>query len=418
MIKTTAMILAGGINLDFSVLTHNRVKSAMPVCGQFRIIDFILTNLSNTGIQNVGVLIQYLPGSLIDHVGVGKPWDMDSSNRHIKLMPPFMGMGKTKWFRGSGDAIYQNLTFVRDTKAEHVLILTADHLYGMNYSQMIEQHNQTNADLTILTTNYPKGYSPRLFGFAQYGEDNLVTHFEEKPAEAISDTISTGVYLIKANVLIEMLEQLHKEEEINHNLPKCVIEPLVKAGNSYGHRFEGEWEYLSDMQDYIRYHRRLIRGESCVDPGQLNILTNLQDRALGSRPSPFFGNNSHVEDSLISPGCVIHGSVVRSVLSPGIHVAAGAKITDSILFHDCQIQENAQLTWVVSDKDCIFESNCQIGNREDAGGDFEKEKITVIGKEAHIAQGLHVPTGCVVPIDKKVDQRWIAGQTEKTTTPA
>ncbi|HUT23333.1 MAG TPA: sugar phosphate nucleotidyltransferase, partial [Sumerlaeia bacterium] len=152
---TTALVLAGGINLGFSVLTHNRAKAALPFCGHFRIVDYVLTNLSCSGINNVGFLIQYLPGSLIDHIGVGQPWDFDTANRRIRLMPPFVGMGKTQWFRGSADAIYQNLDFIEDTRAELVLVVSSDHVYSMDYRPLIAYHRYHNADVTIMTTRRP-----------------------------------------------------------------------------------------------------------------------------------------------------------------------------------------------------------------------------------------------------------------------
>ncbi|NQU44291.1 glucose-1-phosphate adenylyltransferase, partial [bacterium] len=181
MQTTTALVLAGGINLGFSVLTHNRAKSALPFCGHFRVIDFVLTNLSRSGISNVGILIQYLPGSLIDHVGVGSAWDYATTNRRLKLMPPFIGMGKTEWFRGSADAIYQNLNYVSDTRADLVLVLSADHVYSMDYGPLIEFHRYHNADLTVVTTERSDDLPPDLFGYVSANEKGRVQEFIEKP---------------------------------------------------------------------------------------------------------------------------------------------------------------------------------------------------------------------------------------------
>ncbi|MFW6255852.1 MAG: glucose-1-phosphate adenylyltransferase family protein, partial [Candidatus Sumerlaeota bacterium] len=389
MQNTTALVLAGGINLGFSVLTHNRAKSALPFGGHFRVIDYILTNLSNSGVNNVGILIQYLPGSLIDHVGVGASWDFATTNRRIKLMPPFIGMGKTDWFRGSADAIYQNLNYIHDTRAENVLVLSADHVYCMDYSKVLAFHKQHNADLTIVTTKRPSNTPADHFGYVTSDENKRVTEFLEKPHETPHDTVSTGIYLFSAQALIHYMKAL-EDRASKHDLPTSVVVPLSKEGRVFAYSYEGDWNCLPDLQAYVDHHFQVLRGEKSLHLPADPIITNLQDRDLGSRPSPYFGRLSNVQESMISPGCVVEGTVIRSVLSPGVYIGPHAHVENSILFHDCQVHEGVNLQGVFCDKDVVFHPYCQVG---EAGLDPQNpdiRKMTLIGKGAQFAQGVRV----------------------------
>lgn len=396
MRNTTALVLAGGMNRGFSVLTHNRAKSALPVCGHYRVIDFVLSNLSNSGINNVGVIIQYLPGSLIEHIGTGRAYDFDTTNRAFKLMPPFVGMGKTEWFRGTADAIYQNMSFIQDTRADLVLIVSGDHIYNMDYAPLIAQHRERNADLTIVTSKRPAHISPRIFGYVRAGADHRVDDFVEKPERPPHDTVSAGIYLFDARTLVDRLELLQMTVS-HHNLPIDVVGPLVSKGRVFAHPIEGDWNYLPDLRSYFELHRRILDDPSVLHKEKWNIMTNLRDRDLGSRPSPYFGSGSRVQSSLISPGCVVEGTVIHSVLSPGVYVAPNAVVRDSILFHDCQVHEGARLQGVVSDKDAGFHPYSQVGVEGDAR--VTPDDLTVVGKGAQIMQGVHVGPGTEIPIN-------------------
>jgi glucose-1-phosphate adenylyltransferase len=408
MKNTVALVLAGGIDLEYSVLTQNRAKAALPFCGHFRIIDFVLTNLSRSGINSVGVMIQYLPGSLIDHVGIGRAWDYDSTNRRIKLMPPFVGVGKTEWFRGSADAIFQNLDFVTDNQADQVLVVCADHVYCMDYRPLLTFHRRHNADVTIMTVKRPPDTAPEHYGYVTAGEGGRVTEFLEKPRVAPHDTVSTGVYLFKAEVLCDRLYEMQRVAT-NHHLPTAVVEPLVREGRVFAFPFGEDWHYLPNIESYMAFHQRLLRGESTISPDRDNILTDLRDRDLGSRPSPYFGPLSEVQDALISPGCVIEGTVIRSVLSPGVHVAPGAVVRDSILFHDCEVEEGAQLQGVASDKDAHFGAYCRVGCPTDAPYELSRHSLSVVGKGARIQAGVRLERGVEVPIKQLVTRDWQAG---------
>jgi glucose-1-phosphate adenylyltransferase len=412
MRKTVALVLAGGINLDFSVLTHNRAKSALPFAGHFRLVDFSLTNLSRSGINHVGMMIQYLPGSLIEHIGIGQAWDFDSTNRRIKLMPPFVGMGKTEWFRGSADAIYQNLNFIEDTGAEHVLVVCADHVYCMDFRALVAFHRYRNADVSVVTTRRPAHTEPQHYGYVTADENGRVTDFVEKPETPPHDLVSTGTYLFRAEALVERLEEM-QSSSTTHHLPTEVVEPLVHDGRVFAYDFEQDWNYLPNLSAYVAFHRKMLRGESTIDIDGEIIMTDMRDRELGSRPASYFGPLSHVEDSFISPDCSIEGTVLRSVISPGVKVAPKAVVRDSILFHDCVVEEGAQLDWVVSDKDAKIGPYCRVGGEMEVEDDWpDQSKLTVLGKGAKIRQGVNVPQGFEIPIRQVVLQNWMDEQME------
>lgn len=412
MKNTTALVLAGGINLGFSVLTHNRAKCALPFCGYFRIIDFIMSNLSVSGVNHVGILIQYLPGSLIDHVGVGVSWDFATPNRRVKLMPPFIGMGKTDWFRGSADAIFQNLNYLEDTKADLVLVLSADHVYNMDYSPLIDYHRSNNADLTIVTVDRPENTAESHFGYVTSDENRRVTDFQEKPEVPPHNTVSTGIYLFNASTLTEWLEKMDPETA-RHDVPTNLVEPLVRANRRvFSWQLDTPWNCMPDLKAYLQYHFAMLRGEAYLSPPGRPVITNLHDRELGSRPAPYFGRLSNVRESLISPGCVVEGTVFGSVLSPGVYVAPGAHVENSILFHDCEVHEGVVLQGVVSDKDVTYQPFCRVGEE---GVDPQKpdlHKMALVGKGAQIFQGVQVGSGKEVQINQMMRSNWLTHHEE------
>ena len=360
MSKTVALVLAGGNVGGYGVLTRNRTKAALPFAGHYRIIDFVLSNLSNSGITSIGVITQYLPASLIEHVGGGDAWDLHGSGRMIKIMPPFVGVGQTTWFRGTSDALYRNLNFVYDIDPENVIILSGEHIYHMDYQKAIEFHLSHDARLTIVGKRLPQERLSHRFGFLQKDENDRVLFFKEKPKEYVSDFVSMGIYIFKKEFLIRELSE-KVESGITQNLVFDIVEPLSASPGVYAYEYKGFWEYLENYNDYYSTNMLLLEKDSPIKPVEWEIVTNLEDRDLGIRHPVLIGRSAHIQDSLISPGCKIEGNVVRSVLSPGVSVEEGASVEDSIIMHDCIIKHGVHLSRVIADKDVVCEKNCTVG---------------------------------------------------------
>jgi glucose-1-phosphate adenylyltransferase len=397
-----ALVLAGGKMGDYGVLTQNRAKGALTVAGIYRIIDFALSNLINSGINRIGLIIQYLPGSLIEHVGSGHPWDLDNYGKMLKIMPPFVGMAEIVWFKGTADAIHQNLNFVRDQKAEHVVVLSGEHVFHIDFKDVLEHHQAKGADITVVTKQIAADQHRKRFGYVQVDDEGRVVQYHEKPATPPSDLAATGIYIFKASTLIELVSKDTSQSE--HNLAKDILERYASECKTYEYRMEECWEYLETVRDYYNAHYRLMRDGHFDTIRRWEILTNLKFRNVGHAPAAIFGKNSSVEASMISPSCNIQGTVYNSILSPGVKVQAGAVVMNSILLHDCTVGENAILEHVISDRDAIFGANSIVGKMETADYSPEEDDypLTLVGKAAKVGEGIVVPPGSQIRPGKMV----------------
>ncbi len=392
MKNVVALVLAGGITGDYGVLTQNRAKGALTVAGNYRVIDFALSNLVNSEVHNIGLIIQYLPGSLIEHVGSGQPWDLDNYGKTLKIMPPFVGVEHTAWYKGTADAIRKNLNFVREQKAEHVIILSGEHVFHMDFRPAVNAHVERNADLTVVTRQLPSDQQRQRYGYVLVDDDGRITEYQEKPATPPSDIAATGIYIFKTSALIELLDRCPAEHE--QNLAKDVIEPYAGAVRSFEYRLNDCWEYLENVRDYYNAHYRLMAQGSFEKFRQWNLLTNLKFRHVGHAPAASFGKGCRVESSMISPRCDIQGIVENSILSPGVTVAKGALVSNSILLHDCHIGEGAILEHVVADRDAIIGPGAVIGKLDGSPEIFADDyPLTLIGKGAHIGDGVVITPG-------------------------
>lgn len=392
--ETVALVLAGGHVGGYGVLTHNRTKGALPFAGHYRIIDFVMSNLSNSGILNVGVITQYLPASLIEHIGAGDSWDLHGRDRMVKIMPPFVGVKQTTWFRGTSDAILRNLSLVEDLDPENVMIMSGEHIYRMNYEKAIEQHRENNADLTIIGKKLPREELSTRYGFIKTDENGKVSSFKEKPKDFLSDFISIGIYIFKKDVLMEEFMK-RAENGPTQNFVYDVIEPICKTRNVFAYEYKGYWEYLRTVNDFYEVSMSLLEDDPVIKPDEWEIVTNLEDRSLGSRNPTVLDKDADVSDSLISPGCRIGGAVKGSILSPGVIVEKGATVEDSIIMHDCRIMKGARIRNVIADKNVVFEENCKAGGKvreETTNPDlpFSSKGLTVIGKGVLVGKNVEI----------------------------
>ncbi|HOE62491.1 MAG TPA: sugar phosphate nucleotidyltransferase [Candidatus Sumerlaeota bacterium] len=412
MSNTAALVLAGGNVEGYGVLTYNRTKAALPFAGHYRIIDFALSNLSNSGIAQVGVITQYLPASLIEHVAGGEAWDFRGSGRIVKIMPPFVGVGQTTWFQGTTDAVYRNLNFIYDLNPDDVIILSGEHIYCMDYSKVLQMHREKNADLTVVGKKLPKERLSHRFGYIQKNGDNRVTLFKEKPKELISDFISIGIYIFKRDVLLNEINMRRQEARFTQNFVIDIVEPITQKMRAFVFEFDGFWEYLENVNKYYETNMKLLDEKPPIDLVNSEIVTNLEDRGLGSRFPGYIGNKARLENSMISPGCRIEGNVIRSILSPGVVLEEDAVIEDSILMHDCVVQKGARIQKVLADKNVIFCRNCSVG------GEMHKDKknpeipdsplgLSIMGKGAIIGDDIKI--GGLSQVYPGMDLRTYAG---------
>jgi glucose-1-phosphate adenylyltransferase len=390
--KTVSMILAGGEGTRLTVLSEARAKPAVPFAGKFRIIDFTLSNCVNSGIYTVGVLTQYRPHSLNEHIGIGKPWDLDRSRGGVRLLQPYQQRKGQHWYAGTADAILQNMDFIWESRADTVLILSGDHIYKMDYMPMLEHHWATGAALTIGVMPVPIEETDR-FGIMQVDEDQRIVQFYEKPKERDKGNLaSMGIYVFSAVSLERRLAENSKETP-RTDFGKDVIPAMIAAGDRVmAYRFEGYWVDVGTVDSYWKTNLDLLRPDSALDlyTDQWPVHTRSEER-----PAAKFGPQSKVVSSMISNGCVIRGMVVNSVLSPGVYVSPGAVVKDSVVMNDTWVGPGALLDKVVIDKQVMIGAGAVVGTGDEAVPnqllpDRLSAGITVIGKDAYVPDGARI----------------------------
>jgi glucose-1-phosphate adenylyltransferase len=396
---TIAMILAGGQGDRLSVLSEERAKPAVIFGGRYRIIDFTLSNCVNSGITRVGVLTQYRPRSLNDHIGIGRPWDLDRAGGGVSLLQPYLGHAASDWYSGTADAIYQNIYFVEESQAELVLILAGDHVYKMAYDELIALHKERDASLTIPVYGVPWEEASR-FGTLFLGDDDRVTAFDEKPAQPRSNLISMGIYLFSKEVLVQALIDDAAREDSAHDfghdiVPALVSDPSCKV---YGSRFNGYWRDVGTIESYYQANMDLLE-----DLPEFDLYD--RDSRIYTREAPYppakIGRHAEISRSLLNRGCIINGWVEHCVLSPGVYVEEGAVIRDSIIFDDTHIEAGAIVDRSILDKEVRIGRDSQVGYGDDWSANIERpdvvhDGITIIGKRANIGPGIRLGRNCVI----------------------
>ncbi len=398
ILPPVCLILAGGQGTRLNALAWKRAKPAVPFGGIYRLIDFTLSNSSNSGIQRVGVLTQYLPLSLMDHIGDGSSWDMSGRLREIKVLPPQEGAKAKDWYLGTAHAVYKNLDFIRSGPEENVLILSGDHIYYMNYRKMMNFHESNNADLTIATLTVPLRDAHR-FGIAVTDPDHRIIDFREKPEKPRSRLGSMGIYIIKRNVLIERLTRLIKENKMD--IGSHLIPSLIHSHRVFAFPFQGYWRDVGTLDSYWRSNMDFLEQEQAANLLSWNIRTNLSASALLDRAPAQFGPDAVVEKSFVSQGCVVNGTVRRSLLGPGVRVRAGAVVSDSILFRDNSVGRDTRVSRIICDKNVHISEEVQIGLSTDQTHNKQfpghlNTGLTLIGENNHIPPGSEIGCNCLI----------------------
>ena len=378
--KCIAMLLAGGQGSRLGALTKDIAKPAVSFGGKYRIIDFSLSNCSNSGIDTVGVLTQYRPFELNSYVGDGEAWDFSSVDGGVYILPPYETQTGGKWYKGTADAIYRNLDFLRKFNADYVLILSGDHLYRMNYNDMLKNHIKKGAVATISVMEVPWEEASR-FGILSTDEEGRVTKFAEKPKKPESNLASMGIYIFNTEVLINKLIEDADDEDSSHDFGKNIIPKLLKENepvNAY--RFEGFWKDVGTIESYYETNMQLLKENpefSMIDE-KFPIMSN-----SNIYPVQYIGTKATLENCIINNGCKIYGRIKNSIIGNGCVIKEGAYIENSLILPDTVIEEDVKVVRSIVGEHTVVRQGARIGLREG--------EITVIGNNETIKKGAVKP---------------------------
>ncbi len=379
------MLLAGGQGSRLYLLTERLAKPAVPFGGKYRIIDFPISNCINSGIDTVGVLTQYQPLALNEYIGNGQPWDLDRVYGGVMMLPPYQGLKRADWYKGTANAIYQNMQFIEKYDPEYVLILSGDHIYRMDYDKMIKEHKKNKADCTIAVIDVPLAEASR-FGIMSAREDMSIYDFEEKPKNPKSTMASMGVYVFSKEKLFGYLIADENDENSDKDFGKNVIPAMLKAGERmFAYRFDGYWKDVGTVSSLWEANMDLLGENPQLDlnDGSWKIYSR-----SNAYPPHYVGESAIVKNSQITEGCEIYGTVINSVIGGGVTVARGATVKDSVLFDNITVSEGASVYYSMVDAGTVVGKNATVGKDKDAGG-----KLTLVGSGLNILPGVSVPDG-------------------------
>lgn len=393
---TLALILAGGRVDELNVLTAYRPKSAVPFGGFARVIDFPLSNLMQSGLERVAILSQYRSFSLINHIGIGSAWDMLGRYRGVSILPPFQGFGQSSWYRGTADAVCQNLDFIQFHDPETLLILSGDHIYHMDYREIIEYHREKNADLTIGCVAVPTEKAHR-FGLAEIDDEDgerggRVLQYEEKPEQPRFNWASLTIFCFKPKVLYEALEANARQDETFEFGRNIIPRIMAEQRRVYGFKFKGYWGYTRTIEEYWQSNMDLLGPAPKINLDEWGIRTNLEHRNIRDCQPLKVGSNGFVENSLAYNGCTVNGRVENSILFPGVHVKQGAVVKNSVLFFNVVVGRDAQLDKVVSDVNVTIGAGVRIGDP----GPVDAKECTVLGWNNSIPDNMVIGSDCTL----------------------
>ncbi len=391
-----ALVLAGGGGEALSVLTAERAVAAVPFGGKYRIIDFVLSNCCHSGVTRLGILTQHAPTSLNDHIGAGRPWDLDRREGGVVLLQPYVTRERAGWYRGTADALVQNWPMVRELHPGHVLVLAGDHVYRMDYRELLRFHQERGATLTLPVTRVPAREAWR-FGMVTTDAGGRVRRLEEKPEQSPATLASMGIYLFDA----EALDQALSSRPLD--LVREVVIRMIDAGERvFAYEFTDYWEDVGSIPSYYRASMELLEpdpGLRLLDPSW-PILTRDEER-----PPAAFGAASCVSGSLVAGGCRVEGQVEHSVLFPGVMVEAGARVREAVLFPDVTVRSRARVESAIVDKYVEIGAEARVGEkREGEGVELGDPGLTLLGKEVAVPAGIRIGRGCVVGVRAGPDQ--------------
>ncbi len=384
-----AMILAGGLGSRLCLLSEKRAKPAVPFGGKYRIIDFTLSNCVNSGIFDISILTQYRPLSLRDHIGIGRAWDLDRKRGGVELLQPFQGWGEKDWYRGTADAVWQNWSRVSEREAEHLVVLSGDHVYRMDYRPMIEAHLERGADATVAVAEVPIEQASQ-FGVVRTDASGWITGFLEKPKVPPSGRISMGVYVFRTAALHEEMDR-DAERNTTHDFGRNILPALVERGRVAAHVFPGYWQDIGTLDSYYRANMDLLSTDApfpLEDPRWPTFTPSTE------YPPARTGARARIRSSIVTHGTIVNGTVERSILFPGVVVEEGAVVRDSIVMGESWVGSEAVLDRVICDKRVHVGRRAVVGTGEPIPNrscpEHLSSGLTIVGKETRIPEGARV----------------------------
>ncbi len=393
-----AMILAGGKEDRLSIISAERAKAAVPFGGFYRLIDFSLSNCVNSGIFDVGILTQYQPRSLIDHIGVGRPWDLDRKRGGVELLQPYLSRSVGGWYRGTGDALFQNWNIIERKEVDNLLVLSGDHAYLMDYSPLVDYHRESSADITLVVTRVAPDEAHR-FGVVENDSQGRVIAFEEKPSHPSSDIVFMGIYVFRLDYLHDKLRE--NAEQDKHDLVQHVVREGLGKARIHSYFFNDSWWDAGTLRAYWEANMHLLEPVprfNLYDPGWV-VYTN-----RSHKPPALLGKGSKVHSSIVGEGALVRGEIVHSVIFPGVVVEEGARVVDSIIFNDSVVKRKAVVDT------CILDKNVEVGKEAvvGVGDDYTKNSsrpellnwgVNLVGKGSRIPPGFVIHRNCLVGIE-------------------
>jgi glucose-1-phosphate adenylyltransferase len=404
-----SIILAGGEGSRLSILAEKRAKPAMPFAGKYRIIDFTLSNCANSGLADIAVLTQYRPHSLNEHIGTGRPWDLDRTRGGVRIWQPYRGRRDQDWYRGTSDALYQNRSFIAAAGCDTLLVLSGDHIYKQDYRVMLRTHEETGADVTIAVMDVPREETHR-FGIMTTDAENRIVEFHEKPRTFHGTLASMGIYVFRTEYLLRKLEEDSRDPNSAHDFGKNIIPAMIEERNVYAYPFSGYWVDVGTIPAYWQTNLDLLADDPELDLYDERWIIHTRSE---ERPPVKMLDGSDVTRSLLSNGCVIAGQVINSVLSPGVRIERGAVVQDSIVLNDTVIEAGARVDRCILDKQIVVGRDAVVGHGEETTPNDKEPSnisagITIVGKDAQIPADARPGRNC--RIDPNVRERDFPGR--------
>lgn len=392
-----ALILAGGQGDRLSVLSEQRAKPAVVFGGQYRIVDFALSNCAASDIDQLAVLTQYRPRSLVNHIGSGRAWGYDTPDRHIEILQPYLGRADMDWYQGTADAVYQNLYLIAQSRAEEVLILSADHVYLMSYRNLVAYHRRQQADVTIGVYSVPIEEAHR-FGVLELDARGRMVAFQEKPAQPKSTWVSMGIYCFNRDVLIEALQEDAGLAASSHDFGRDIVPRIFGSKRVFGYQYLDYWRDVGTIEAYWQANMDLI--ERYPPLNLANADAPLRTSRVSQTPARF-GAKASPSDAVISPGAQIDGAVERSVISPGVVIEEGALVRDSIVCHDAIVRSGAVVDQAILDKDVEVGRGATVGAGDESVVNRERPDIvncgiSIVGKRAVVPAGMTIGRNVII----------------------